>query len=46
VACQREDPAAVAEEAADLIYHALVACAAAGVDAGAVLAELDGRLNR
>jgi phosphoribosyl-AMP cyclohydrolase / phosphoribosyl-ATP pyrophosphohydrolase len=46
VACQRDDAAAVTEEAADLIYHALVACAAAGVDARAVLSELDGRLGR
>ena len=46
MACHREEPAAVAAETADLIYHALVACAAAGVDARAVLETLDERLGR
>lgn len=43
LACERGDTARVAEEAADLMYHALVACRAAGVDVDAVLAELDRR---
>jgi phosphoribosyl-ATP pyrophosphohydrolase/phosphoribosyl-AMP cyclohydrolase len=44
VACADEDAARAAEEAADLIYHVLVACAAAGVDANGVLKALEGRL--
>lgn len=44
VACADEDAARVAEEAADLIYHALVACRAAGVSAAGILAALDRRL--
>lgn len=43
LACERGDMARVAEEAADLMYHALVACRAAGIGADAVLAELDRR---
>lgn len=37
--------ARVAEEAADLLYHTLVACAAAGVGVDAVLGRLAGRLE-
>jgi len=46
LACQAAGPdgagseARVAAEAADLVYHLLVACRAAGVDADRVLAEL------
>jgi len=43
LACERRDPGRVAEEAADLMYHLLVACRAAGVGADEVLAELDRR---
>jgi phosphoribosyl-AMP cyclohydrolase / phosphoribosyl-ATP pyrophosphohydrolase len=43
LACERGDAGRVAEEAADLIYHALVACRAAGASAGDVLAALDQR---
>jgi phosphoribosyl-ATP pyrophosphohydrolase/phosphoribosyl-AMP cyclohydrolase len=44
VACADEDADQAAQEAADLMYHALVACAAIGVNAGAVLSALEGRL--
>jgi phosphoribosyl-AMP cyclohydrolase / phosphoribosyl-ATP pyrophosphohydrolase len=43
LACERGQRDRVAEEAADLLYHVLVACRAAGVTAAAVLAELEGR---
>jgi phosphoribosyl-AMP cyclohydrolase / phosphoribosyl-ATP pyrophosphohydrolase len=43
LACERGDAARAAEEAADLIYHALVACRAAGAGAADVLAALDSR---
>lgn len=44
LACVLGEKDRVAEEAADLFYHALVACAAAGVEAADVLAALDRRL--
>lgn len=43
LACAAGDRAGAIEEAADLIYHALVACAAAGVGAAEVLQKLDER---
>ncbi|HSJ10149.1 MAG TPA: bifunctional phosphoribosyl-AMP cyclohydrolase/phosphoribosyl-ATP diphosphatase HisIE [Longimicrobiales bacterium] len=43
LACERGDAERVAEEAADLLYHALVACRAAGVSAADVLATLAAR---
>jgi phosphoribosyl-AMP cyclohydrolase / phosphoribosyl-ATP pyrophosphohydrolase len=43
LACERGAGERVAEEAADLVYHVLVACRAAGVPAGAVLAALETR---
>jgi phosphoribosyl-ATP pyrophosphohydrolase/phosphoribosyl-AMP cyclohydrolase len=43
LACERNDAGRVAEEAADLLYHALVACRAAGVSAADVLATLAAR---
>jgi phosphoribosyl-AMP cyclohydrolase / phosphoribosyl-ATP pyrophosphohydrolase len=43
LACERNDDERVAEEAADLIYHALVACRAAGVDLSKVLSVLEAR---
>ncbi len=43
-ACADGDGERAAEEAADLIYHALVACRAAGVPLDAVLAALERRL--
>lgn len=46
VACADEDRERAEEEAADLLYHALVACRALGVSAEAVLARLEGRLKR
>jgi phosphoribosyl-AMP cyclohydrolase / phosphoribosyl-ATP pyrophosphohydrolase len=46
LACERGDADRVAEEAADLLYHALVACRAAGVPAAAVLAALERRRAR
>jgi phosphoribosyl-AMP cyclohydrolase / phosphoribosyl-ATP pyrophosphohydrolase len=46
LACERGNAPAVAEEAADLIYHVLVACRAAGVGAAEVLAILDNRRGR
>jgi len=45
LACERGDPERVAQEAADLLYHTLVACRAAGVGADEVLAVLEGRRN-
>ena len=44
LACVLEDKERAVEEAADLLYHALVACAAAGVEPTEVLAALDRRL--
>ncbi len=46
VACADEDSSRVAEETADLFYHALVAARAAGVDLDAVLEVLDARRSR
>ena len=48
LACADDEPdaARVASEAADLVYHALVACAAAGVGVDAIVAELESRLGR
>jgi phosphoribosyl-AMP cyclohydrolase / phosphoribosyl-ATP pyrophosphohydrolase len=43
LACERNDRERAAEEAADLLYHALVACRATGVDAAAVLGILERR---
>lgn len=43
LACAHGDAERAAEEAADLLYHALVACRAVGVDLDAVLAALDRR---
>ena len=43
LACGREDRDAIAEEAADLLYHALVACRAADVSLADLLAVLAGR---
>jgi phosphoribosyl-AMP cyclohydrolase / phosphoribosyl-ATP pyrophosphohydrolase len=43
LSCQRQDSAAVAEEAADLLYHVLVACRGAGVKLEDVLAVLEER---
>ncbi len=44
MACAEPDPERAAEEAADLIYHALVACRALGVSTDQVLRSLAGRL--
>jgi len=44
VACAKGDAGRAAEEAADLVYHVLVACQAVGVEAERVLAELGRRL--
>lgn len=44
LACAADDRSRVAEEAADLVYHALVACAGAGVTVEAVLGALERRL--
>ncbi|HEX7091184.1 MAG TPA: bifunctional phosphoribosyl-AMP cyclohydrolase/phosphoribosyl-ATP diphosphatase HisIE [Longimicrobiales bacterium] len=44
LACAAGGAQRVAEEAADLLYHALVACAAVGVGADDVLAALERRL--
>lgn len=44
LACADEDRERVAEEAADVVYHTLVASLAAGVSAERVLAALDRRL--
>ncbi len=46
VACSRGDAAGAAEEAADLLYHALVACHAAGASVTDVLSVLEGRSAR
>jgi phosphoribosyl-ATP pyrophosphohydrolase/phosphoribosyl-AMP cyclohydrolase len=43
LACARGDGDGAAEEAADLLYHTLVACAAAGVTLDDVLAVLEAR---
>jgi phosphoribosyl-ATP pyrophosphohydrolase/phosphoribosyl-AMP cyclohydrolase len=43
LACEREDRERIAEEAADLLYHALVACRAADVSLGDVLMVLEAR---
>ena len=43
LACQRQDGDGVAEEAADLVYHILVACRGAGVSARDVVAALEAR---
>lgn len=43
LACAAADRACVAEEAADLLYHALVACRGAGVGAEEVLGVLEAR---
>jgi phosphoribosyl-ATP pyrophosphohydrolase/phosphoribosyl-AMP cyclohydrolase len=40
LACQAGDRARITSEAADLLYHTLVACAAAGVGEADVLGEL------
>jgi phosphoribosyl-ATP pyrophosphohydrolase/phosphoribosyl-AMP cyclohydrolase len=45
LACERGDPARTAEEAADLLYHALVACRAVNVSIGDVLAVLADRAS-
>ncbi len=46
VACAREDAGRAAEEAADLVYHALVAVRALGVSAAEVLGVLEKRAAR
>jgi phosphoribosyl-AMP cyclohydrolase / phosphoribosyl-ATP pyrophosphohydrolase len=43
LACEREDRQRVAEEAADLLYHTLVACRAAAVSVTDVMAVLEAR---
>jgi phosphoribosyl-AMP cyclohydrolase / phosphoribosyl-ATP pyrophosphohydrolase len=43
LACERGQRERIAEEAADLMYHVLVACRAADVEAAMVLAELERR---
>jgi phosphoribosyl-AMP cyclohydrolase / phosphoribosyl-ATP pyrophosphohydrolase len=43
LACGRRDAGQVAAEAADLLYHVLVACRAAGVPADDVIAALESR---
>lgn len=43
MACKAGDRDKTANEAADLFYHSLVACAAVGVDLEAVLSKLDER---
>lgn len=43
LACRAGDPEAITEEAADLLFHAIVACAAEGVGIEAVLERLAGR---
>jgi phosphoribosyl-AMP cyclohydrolase / phosphoribosyl-ATP pyrophosphohydrolase len=45
LACARGQPQRVAEEAADLIYHTLVAARAAGVDLAAIVSVLAGRAS-
>lgn len=44
LACAANDGSRVAEEAADVVYHTLVACAGAGVTVDAVLGALEHRL--
>jgi phosphoribosyl-ATP pyrophosphohydrolase/phosphoribosyl-AMP cyclohydrolase len=44
LACAAGDAQRATEEAADLLYHALVACAAVGVEVSDVLAALERRL--
>lgn len=44
LACAEQDASRAAEEAADVIYHALVACVGAGCSVDAVLAALERRL--
>lgn len=44
LACADEDRTRAAEEAADVVYHTLVACLAAGVTLTDILAALDRRL--
>ncbi|MBC7788790.1 MAG: bifunctional phosphoribosyl-AMP cyclohydrolase/phosphoribosyl-ATP diphosphatase HisIE [Anaerolineae bacterium] len=44
LACADNDAGRVAQEAADLVYHTLVACSAVGVDADGILAALEARL--
>ena len=46
LACAAAEPGRVAAEAADLLYHLLVACTAAGVGLEQVLAELARRRNQ
>jgi phosphoribosyl-ATP pyrophosphohydrolase/phosphoribosyl-AMP cyclohydrolase len=46
LACGRGDVEGVAEEGADLLYHVMVACRAAGVPTAAVLAVLEQRAGR
>jgi phosphoribosyl-AMP cyclohydrolase / phosphoribosyl-ATP pyrophosphohydrolase len=43
LACERGEPGRIREEAADVLYHVLVACRAAGVTAADVLAALAAR---
>lgn len=43
LACRSGDAAGAAEEAADLVYHTLVACAGAGVGLDELLQVLEGR---
>lgn len=45
LACAKDDAEAATAEAADLIYHALVACLALGVSANQVFEELGERLQ-
>lgn len=45
LACQSQDQNRSAEEAADLIYHTLVACAAAGASVGDILQRLATRMR-
>lgn len=45
IACHTGDESTVANEAGDLFYHTLVACAAAGVTLDDVLSVLDDRLK-
>ncbi len=45
-ACASNDPVRAAEEAGDLIYHALVACRALGISAAEVMGVLEARLRR
>ena len=46
LACERADTERVREEAADLLYHVMVACRGAGVALTDVLAVLDARRQR